>query len=252
MRFITKVFNKLNGVLDTIQIKKAYSQFEVLAAKSKSRFELSEKNMWPILNEATVNTEFDRHYIYHPAWAIRKVREINPSKHIDVSSILQFSTMLSAFYKTEFYDYRPAQVVLSNLESKHQDLTKLSFESNSIESLSCMHTIEHVGLGRYGDALDYDGDVKALSELSRVLKPGGHLLLVTPIGHKALISFNAHRVYSKELLFSMCQANNLEVKEFTLIPEKAEDGGLVENPSQLLLNKQNYGCACLWLVKKAV
>ncbi|NDC42314.1 MAG: DUF268 domain-containing protein, partial [Chitinophagia bacterium] len=56
----------------------------------------------------------------------------------------------------------------------------LPFESDSIPSLSCMHTIEHVGLGRYGDQLDPQGDLKAIAELKRVVQPGGDLLFVTP------------------------------------------------------------------------
>ncbi len=46
---------------------------------------------------------------------------------------------------------------------------------------SCMHTIEHIGLGRYGDPLDAVGDQTALSELQRVVAPGGSLLIVVPV-----------------------------------------------------------------------
>ena len=56
--------------------------------------------------------------------------------------------MVSAFIPVEFYDYRPAELSLSGLEFKHADLTHLPFADNSVESLSCMHVIEHIGLGR--------------------------------------------------------------------------------------------------------
>jgi predicted SAM-dependent methyltransferase len=69
-------------------------------------------------------------------------------------------------------------------------------ESNSIESLSCLHVLEHVGLGRYGDTLDASGDRKAAAELMRVLAPSGRLLMVLPMNENPCVHFNAHRFYS--------------------------------------------------------
>ena len=121
--------------------------------------------MFPTLLDRTATTKFEPHYIYHPAWAARVVAKINPAKHVDIASTLHFSTIISAFLPVEFYDYRPAILNLPGLVSKHADLTKLHFADNSIESLSCLHTIEHVGLGRYGDPIDPTGDVTACKEL---------------------------------------------------------------------------------------
>jgi len=45
-----------------------------------------------------------------------------------------------------------------------------------------MNVVEHVGLGRYGEPLDPEGDIKAMRELRRVLAPGGSLLFVVPVG----------------------------------------------------------------------
>ena len=58
-------------------------------------------------------------------------------------------------------------------------------------------SLEHSGLGRYGDALNPDGDKEAMLQALCMLKPGGHMLLGVPstcasTGH---IEFNAHRVY---------------------------------------------------------
>ena len=247
------MFNKIFAYLKSRQSKKRLlvSFHEIRASENKTskRFVLKEADILPILNEDTPNTEFDRHYVYHPAWAIRKVKEINPKRHVDISSTLYFSAMLSAFYKVNFFDYRPAKIDLSQLESGHQDLTNLSFESGSIFSLSCMHTVEHIGLGRYGDKIDYDADLKAMNELARVLASKGSLLFVVPIGGKAKIIFNAHRIYTKEMIVKQFTGQGLRLKEFTLIPENEKDGGLVINPSEELLDKQNYACGCFWFMK---
>ena len=38
--------------------------------------------------------------------------------------------------------------------------------------VSCLHTLEHIGLGRYGDPIDPDGRIKGLSSFASLVKPG--------------------------------------------------------------------------------
>jgi len=201
----------------------------------------------PILNEATSETDFDRHYIYHTAWAARVLARIKPKVHIDISSSLFFATIASAFQTIDFYDYRPPKLELSNLTTKNCDLLALPFANASVQSLSCMHVVEHVGLGRYGDTLDYDGDLKAIAELERVLRKNGDLLFVVPLGQPRIM-FNAHRIYSYEQVISYFPGFRL--KEFALIPDSASAGGLISGASMQLANAQTYGCGCFWLQKK--
>jgi SAM-dependent methyltransferase len=224
-----------------------YQSLTNLQNSTTARFSLSKVDFFPCLSDKTTFTGFDRHYVYHPAWAARMVKNANPTKHIDISSTLHFSSILSAFISTEFYDYRPANLILSNLKSLSADLLNLPFQTNSVESISCMHTVEHVGLGRYGDSLDYDGDLKAISELKRVTAVGGMLLFVVPLGNEPKIYFNAHRVYTKNQILSYF--GGFSLKEFALIPEDERDGGLIPNPGDDLLAKQVYGCGCFCFMK---
>ena len=92
----------------------------------------------------------------------------------------------------------------------------LPFPDNSVESLSCMHVMEHVGLGRYGDTVDARGDLRAAGELSRVLKKGGQLLMVLPMNEIPRVVFNAHRLYSYKQVLEMFPS--LTVREFSLVP----------------------------------
>ncbi len=179
------------------QFLSEFRDLQQLEQSTQKRFELSEQHFYPCLYDKTSTTAFDRHYVYHTAWAVRAVKKIHPAKHIDISSSLYFSALLSAFIPVEFYDYRPANLHLDNLRSEKADLMALPFESGSVASLSCMHTIEHIGIARYGDPLDYDGDLKAIQELKRVLASGGSLLFVVPLGNENVICFNGHRIYSK-------------------------------------------------------
>jgi SAM-dependent methyltransferase len=240
-----KFIKTLIKILLTPFILKDYFTYKKI--DKEKRFSISPKNFYPQVKDKTILTGFDRHYVYHTSWAARKVKEINPKKHIDISSSLYFCGILSAFIDVDFYDYRPAKLNLSGLKSLEGDLHKLPFESNSIESLSCMHTIEHIGLGRYGDPIDSQGDIKAINELKRVVKVDGNLIFVTPVGQPK-IEFNAHRIYSYEQIISYFK--DFELKEFSLIPEYEKDGGIITNANPELVKKEKYACGCFVFVKK--
>jgi SAM-dependent methyltransferase len=131
-------------------------------------------------------------------------------------------------------------VQLSGLTTGAQDLTALTFSDNSIPSLSCMHVIEHVGLGRYGGTLDPQGDLKAARELKRVLAPGGTLLIVVPVGTPR-VCFNAHRIYGYSQVLSMFEGLTLD--EFAALLDDPSQG-LVSNASPELVARQYLGCGC--------
>ncbi len=110
-----------------------------------------------------------------------------------------------------------------------------------------MHTVKLVSLGRYGDTIDPKGDIKAINELKQVTAQGGSLIFVVPIG-KPKLMYNAHRIYSYNQIISYF--SNFILKEFTLIPDNAQKGGIIINATKELTNIQNYGCGCFWFIKK--
>jgi len=239
-----KIFKKPDN--SKKEFYKDFVVFKEQVIKTKERFLLSESDFFPCLSDKQEVTLFDTHYIYHPAWAARIIKGYEPKEHIDISSTLHFCTILSAFTPVKFYDFRPANLILPGLTTGHADLSQLAFADNSVLSLSCMHTVEHIGLGRYGDPLDYDGDMKAINELKRVLAVDGNLLFVVPVG-KPKIMFNAHRIYSFDMI--MEYFSGLELKEFSLIPDDAMQKGMIINAGREHANMQKYGCGCFWFRK---
>lgn len=167
----------------------------------------------------------------------------------DVSSSFYFCSISSASLPIEFYDYRPATLGLENLSSEIGDLMQLPFDDGSVQPLSCMHVVEHVGLDRYRELLDSDGDLRAIAELKRVLAPLGNLLIVVPVGHPRVM-FNAHRIYSFEQI--MNHFSGLVLKEFALVPDEEETGGLMRHANPALVKDQIYACGCFWFQKPEV
>ncbi len=228
-------------------ILKDYRLFKAQSESAKRGFSLSYNDMWPCLSDKTSETDFERHYVYHLAWAARCVKKINPKLHVDIGSRLFFPTILSAFVPTDFYDYRPADIVLSGMGSYQGDLTKLPFKDNELASVSCLHTLEHIGLGRYGDPIDANGDLTAMKELARVTAPGGSLLVAVPMGEKMRIQFNAHRIYAYDDFLSYFPGFTLQ--NFAYISDEGKREPIIEDATAADIKNDVMGCGCFWLIK---
>ena len=235
-------------IVQYVEYIRDYVKFNRLLFKTKQQ-SLLWKNRYVCLNDKTSKTSFDTHYVYHTAWAARKLQEIVPVKHIDISSSIYFNAIVSAFIPIEFYDFRPANIQLKSLTPYAGDLLSLPFSNNSIHSLSCMHVLEHIGLGRYGDSMDPLGDLKAVAELIRVLDSNGDLLIVVPVG-KPTISYNAHRIYGYEEVVLMF--HELSLQEFSLLTDDDKGPQFIVHASAELVAEQNYGCGCFWVKKLGV
>lgn len=219
-----------------------------LSQSKLSFFDRVHFRITPYLLDKTEKLDVEPHYTYHTAWAARRLRETAPEKHVDISSNRFFATLVSAFVPMDYYEYRPADLYLSGLESKQANVLNLPFADNSIDSLSCMHVVEHIGLGRYGDPVDCDADKKAALELQRVLSVGGNLFFVVPIGKAYQVQFNGQRIYAYEDVLGMFPT--MKLREFSLIPDDWQaHKGIVENASPELASKQNYGCGCFIFTK---
>jgi SAM-dependent methyltransferase len=228
------------------EFKRQFHRFVALPSHRPQPLPVRWEDRRPYLFDRTLNTEYPRDYIYHCAWAARALAGSPPDLHVDVGSSLYFVTIVSAFVQVKFYDLRPAGISLSNFSSGRADLTSLPFDSGSIESLSCLHVVEHVGLGRYGDPLDPDGDVKAMRELARVLRERGRLLFAVPVG-RPRVDFNAHRVYALDQI--VASFAGLRLLRFALVPDDPEQGGLIDDAPPELVARQEYGCGCFEFTK---
>jgi len=159
--------------------------------------------VYPCLNDRNNHVNVIVDYFYQDAWAFEKIVSGNPSKHVDIGSHHKFVSLLSKVVSVTMVDLRPLPVELDSLDFRCGTILDLPYESHSLESVSSLCVVEHIGLGRYGDILDPKGTEKAIDELKRVLQPGGNLYISVPVDTSSRTVFNAHRVFFEQDLLGL-------------------------------------------------
>lgn len=186
-------FSKLANIPRYLREKKAFL---------KSGGIISE--LFPIINEYEDSAGTGSgHYFHQDLLIAQLIFEANPTKHIDIGSRLDgFVAHVAAFREIEVLDIREMpKSEHPNIVYKQADL--MSDTGKEItDSVSCLHVIEHFGLGRYGDLIDPKGYILGFKNLIDMLKPGGTLYVSFPIGTKNEVFFNAHRVFHPRDIFN--------------------------------------------------
>ena len=241
-RWAAQFFDPLqavNGVRELPRYFRDWRRYSRMPNAEALRF----SDSYPQLHDRSRATPFDPHYFYVSGWAMRRIMAHRPAKHVDVGSHNLFADLLSAVVPVTFLDYRPLNARLAGLECVGGNILELPFVANSVESLSCLHVAEHIGLGRYGDPLDPEGTKKAARELGRVQAAGGHLYFALPVG-RPRVCFNAHRVHVAETIRQYFSA--LELVEFSGVHD---DGRFVEKVELTEFDSSDYACGLFWFRK---
>lgn len=198
-----------------------YSKYKRL--NRNSNFSVSIYDWYPCLTDKTETTPLDPVYFYQDAWAARKIFETKPKHHYDVGSSAKTIGIISQFVPTTMVDIRPVELQLENLYFVKGSILNLPFENNSIESISSLCVVEHIGLGRYGDPLDQFGSENAISELVRVTKPGGCIYFSVPVEIENKVYFNGHRSFAKNYLVKLFLECSLKEEKYISGNELRDD-----------------------------
>jgi len=188
------------------------------------------------------------HYFLQDIWAAQRVFRHGSDEHVDVGSRVDgFVAHVASFRPVKYVDIRSIETAVPNLTGVQGSVCALPFADRSVASLSCLHVIEHIGLGRYGDPMDPDGWIKGLVELQRVLKPGGQLLMGTPCGRSRVV-FHAHRVFSPAQIIAAMPELTLE--EFSLIEDNRATSWR-ESVSPASADGLDFGCGLFRFTRRA-
>jgi SAM-dependent methyltransferase len=210
-------------------------------------------NRFPILHERTdEGGTMKGHYFHQDLYVARLIYEAKPQRHLDIGSRTDgFVAHVATYREIEIIDIRPIKSKVRNIVFRQADLMQLPQDLvGYCDSVSSLHAIEHFGLGRYGDPINYFGYLEALNNIYLILKPGGTFYFSVPIGTQR-IEFNAHRVFSVKYLVDLF-GEKYQLEAFSYVNDQ---GDFVENA---LMNDQNinsnfgceYGCGIFTLRKK--
>lgn len=190
----------------------------IMQAGSDADFKFDEKNQFKCLSDYREEAgSVDAHYFFQDVYAANKVMKSGVRHIYDIGSRIDgyISHLLSMDIKVTMIDIRPLPEHIDNLDFIQGNAMDLSnIEEGSVPVLSCLHALEHFGLGRYGDAVDYYGWKKALMGYVRILKNGGILYLSVPVGKEQKVMFNAHRIYRPWTIVRTA-VDDMRLEEFT-------------------------------------
>lgn len=227
------------------------SYFRFAKTNSKSiGFQI--KSLYPFFSDRYEQAGSARgHYFHQDLHVAQKIFSASPRIHADVGSRMDgFVAHVATFRPIEVMDIRPLNHNISNINFVQLDLM-IGNEKfiEKYDSLSCLHTLEHLGLGRYGDPINPSGHLDGFNNLYKMLAKDGILYFSVPIGEQR-IEFNAHRVFSISYLLEMF-ADKFVIKSFSYV----DDGGELHKDIELSIDliksncNCNYGCGIFELVK---
>jgi hypothetical protein len=181
------------------------------------------------------------HYFHQDLLVARRIYQNRPVRHVDIGSRVDgFIAHVASYRPIVVMDIRNMTCSVPNMEFIQADLMRYPDAClvGSFDSLSSLHALEHFGLGRYGDPLNYDGHLVGLGNMAALLATGGKFYLSVPVGPQR-IEFNAHRVFSIRYLLD-CLEPGFRVDDFAFVDD---DGDLHEHAE---LNAgdvdNNFGC----------
>lgn len=159
-------------------------------------------------------------YFWQDIYVAQKINARNPKKHVDIGSRVDgFVAHVASFRQIEVFDIRDITSKIPNIIFKQADLMNpLTNLYGYCDSLSCLHALEHFGLGRYGDKIDINGYKLGLINMGNILKEGGVFYLSVPIGIPKVF-FNAHRIFDPEELVLFLNKIGFKLQEFSWFNE---------------------------------
>ncbi len=246
-----KLFKKINRTLnifgiDLRKISRLSFKSYLLYHKQKREWlkqggVITEKFM--IIDEYKGNAGISSgHYFHQDLLVAKLIFDANPKRHLDIGSRIDgFVAHVASFREIEVVDIREQKKSIHKNIKFSKGNFMIPQNIKKTDSLSCLHAIEHFGLGRYSDPINKDGHIIGINNLIKLIKKNGYLYISFPIGNKDQVFFNAHRVFHPLSIFKYESIyKNMRIKRFDYV----DDSGQLHLKSDPKKVKENliYGC----------
>lgn len=162
-------------------------------------------------------------YFWQDLLVARAIYAAKPVKHVDIGSRVDgFVAHVASYREIEVFDVRPISTDIPGVIFRQADLMNPAALLTAAEgrgycdSLSCLHAIEHFGLGRYGDPINPQGYQRGIANMAQLLQPDGTFYLSTPIGQER-VEFNANWVFDPRSIVRCAVAAGMTLQKLIVI-----------------------------------
>lgn len=215
--------------------------------------QLTFKNIYPVYVDYA-HPVVNKHYWFQDIYVASKIitasRECEDLRHVDIGSRLEgfITSLISAGIDLTFGDINVPKMPFPNATARFIDLQAMTPEQfKDVRSVSCLHVIEHLGLGKYGDAIDPIGHRRIFADFGAVLESGTKLYISSPTSRRPGIVFNGGRhLDPREMIEDACAAG-FTVDEIGFVQDNWD---FIIDPTPEQMASSDYGCVILCLTRQ--
>ena len=222
-RTLNKIFKKIiKNFLgkDLITIKNDYKIREILKKIEKERGAIIDEFIIEYIEEKFSKDHLRKFEYSFQANCLLK-EEVKKDLILDIGGGNSYSSIIPALFNFKNARILSLDVINQNSKSSfgieyiNGNSINTDLSNDLVSVVSIISTLEHIGLGRWGDPIDPDGDIKTMQEIRRVLKMGGHCILTIPFGYPAVV-FNLHRIYDEGRIKTIGEGFEIVLEEYSL------------------------------------
>jgi hypothetical protein len=248
--FSTKKKKKLSFVDILLYLPQWLSDFNHLRKDAHEKgIALNIKAAFPVPHNAVENyVSINPHYFFQDIWVSEQIAGNKFQNCLDIGSRVDgfVSILLAMRVNLTLMDIRKPIVNWPRpVGFIKGDVANLnSGQLSEYDCISCLHVIEHIGLGKYGDAIDIEGPRNTAKSLYRAMRSGARLYMSSPVSTDTGIVFNGGRHLAVDEFEGMFISAGFSILNRAFVSDRPE---LVVNPDMSSLGQIKYGCLILEL-----
>lgn len=189
-------------------------------------------------------------YFYQDLFVAQMIFADKPKILADVGSRVDgFVSNIASFKEITVFDIRELPDKINNVTFFKQDITLPVDNTQRFDLVTCLHALEHFGLGRYGDPIVKDAVHRGIEGLVNLVKDNGMLIISTSTGRER-IEFNADWVFDAQKLCGIFDLLNLKLEAVFKFNPQDKNFEFVNPEDITQLSNNDYNLTVFKLLKE--